>query len=136
MATRKTEANSREPAAFIAGLPDQRRREESIVIDTILREVTGEAPVMWGASIVGYGSFDYLTGSGKQDTWFRIGFSPRKQQMTLYVMPGFDDLGDELARLGPHTLGKSCLYLKRLDAVDHEALREVCAKSLTLLPEI
>jgi hypothetical protein len=136
MANRKTDATDADAAAFIEGIADARRQAESRIVDALLREVTGEAPAMWGATIVGYGSFDYLAGSGRKDTWFRIGFSPRKQQMTLYLMCGFDELAEELARLGPHSLGKSCLYLKRLDAVDLTVLREVCARSLTLLPEV
>jgi hypothetical protein len=136
MATRKTHAEAADPDAFIKGITDARRQEESRTIDALLRDVTGEPPVMWGASIVGYGTFDYLTGAGRKDTWFRIGFSPRKQQMTVYLMSGFDPLAEPLGRLGPHTLGKSCLYLKRVDAVDLDVLREVCATSLTLLPEL
>jgi hypothetical protein len=136
MATRKTNAEADDAGAFIEGLTDERRRDESRTIDALLREVTSEPPVMWGASIVGYGTFDYLTGAGRKDTWFRIGFSPRKQQQTLYLMSGFDELSDDLAQLGPHGLGKSCLYIKRLDAVDHDVLRRICTRSLALLPEL
>lgn len=133
MAEIKTQPKDSDVQAFIASIPDERRRQESVVVDALLREVTGNKPVMYGVNIVGYGTHHYLDAAGKEQTWFRVGFSPRKQQMTLYIISGFDHLADELAALGPHSIAKSCLYLKHFDAVDLAALRTLIAASLTLL---
>ena len=129
MAQNKTAPNDADPLAFIAGLEDPRRQAESRELLDLFRERTGEEPVMWGDSIVGFGSYNYEYSSGRTGTWMRVGFSPRKQQMTVYVMPGFERYDDLLAALGPHSVGKSCLYLKRLDAVDKEILGRLVTES-------
>jgi hypothetical protein len=129
MAENKTAPNDSDPLEFIAGLDDPRRRTESLELLELFRERTGEEPVMWGDSIIGFGSYDYRYASGRSGTWMRVGFSPRKQQMTVYVMPGFDRYEDLLIALGPHSTGKSCLYLKRLDGVDMGVLGELVAES-------
>ena len=128
----KTTATEVAVADFIAALPDPRRREEAAVIDAQHRRVTGCEPRMWGPSIVGYGSYRYKYDSGREGTMCRAGFSPRKAAMTIYLMGTY--AGDRkaeadalFARLGPHTTGKSCLYLKRLDAVDLDVLEELVA---------
>jgi hypothetical protein len=139
MAELKTKATEVGVADFIAGLPDERRREEARALDAIYRRVTGLEPTMWGPSIVGYGSYDYRYDSGRTGTMCRAGFSPRKAALTLYLV---DDHGarqadaDALfARLGPHSTGKSCLYLKRLDQVDGAALEGLIALSWELMNE-
>lgn len=129
MAETKTAPTDADPRAFIAGLEDERRKAESFELLELFAERTGEEPVMWGDSIVGFGSYDYRYASGRSGTWMRVGFSPRKQQMTVYVMPGFEQYDELLAALGPHSLGRSCLYLKRLDAIDKEALGRLVAES-------
>jgi hypothetical protein len=133
MAEIKTKPNDDNVQAFLDSIEDERRREESVVVEKLIREATKQKPVMYGANIVGFGTHTYLNGSGKQQEWFRVGFSPRKAQMTLYIVAGFDDLEDELAALGPHTTAKSCLYIKRLDAVDLKALRKLVVKANKLL---
>lgn len=133
MAEIKTKANDANVQAFLASIADDRRREESVIVERLIREVTKLQPVMYGANIVGFGTHTYLNGSGKQQEWFRVGFSPRKAQLTLYIVAGFDELADELVALGPHTIAKSCLYFKRLDAIDLTALRTLIAKADTLL---
>jgi hypothetical protein len=139
MAELKTKATEVGVADFIAGLPDERRREEARTLDAIYRRVTGLTPKMWGPSIVGYGSYDYRYDSGRTGTMCKAGFSPRKAALTLYLV---DDHGarqadaDALfARLGPHSTGKSCLYVRQLGKVDLDVLEELIALSWQLMNE-
>ncbi len=114
----KTVATKASVSAFINGLDSAERRRECRELARIMRRVTGHRPVMWGDSIVGYGRYRYRRANGKEFELCRTGFSPRKQALTLYIMPGYSDCSDMLQRLGPHRIGKSCLYLKRLSDVD------------------
>ena len=129
MAENKTAQNDTDPLDYIAGLDNPQRQEESRTLLEVFERRTGERPVMWGDSIIGFGSYDYQYQSGRSGSWIRVGFSPRKQQMTVYIMPGFDRYDELLEALGPHSVGKSCLYLKRLDAVDMEVLGDLVADS-------
>jgi hypothetical protein len=116
---------------FLARVPDQRRRADAERLCTILREVTGEPPVIWGPSIVGFGSYRYTYESGRTGDWPLAGFSPRKQQLVVYLVGGFEErYASVLARLGPHKAGKGCLYLKRLADVDENALRELIDRTV------
>jgi Domain of unknown function (DU1801) len=125
----KTKATEVSVADFIAAVPDQRRRDEAAVIDALHRKVTGLEPKLWGPSIIGYGSYNYKYDSGREGTMCRAGFSPRKAAMTLYLMGNYCDRqaeADELfARLGKHSTGKSCLYIKKLADVDLEVLQRL-----------
>jgi hypothetical protein len=118
---------------FIAGLPDERRREEARALDAIYRRVTGLAPKMWGPSIVGYGSYDYRYDSGRTGTMCKAGFSPRRAALTLYLTGSYGDRQGEadalFARLGKYSTGKACLYVKRLDQVDAGVLEQLVALS-------
>lgn len=129
MSENKTARNDADPLEFIARLDNPQRQEESRELLNLFKQRTGEEPVMWGDSIVGFGSYDYQYESGRSGSWMRVGFSPRKQQMTVYIMPGFDRYEELLESLGPHSVGKSCLYLRRLDAIDREVLGELVAAS-------
>lgn len=116
---------------FLAAVPDDRRRADAERLCALLREVTGEPPVMWGPSIVGFGSYRYTYGSGRTGDWPLVGFSPRKQQLVVYLVGGYEErYPSVLARLGPHKAGKGCLYLKRLDDVDESALRELIDRTV------
>lgn len=122
--TTMTEANVSE---FLAALPDPKRREEGELLDALHRRITGCEPKLWGPSIVGYGHYRYKYASGREGDWMRAGFSPRKAAATVYLMGTFT--GDRkvqaealFSRLGQHTLGKSCLYLKHLDKIDMAVL--------------
>jgi len=127
----KTTATDASVADFLATVPDPRRREEAMQVDAMHRRVTGCAPVMWGPSIVGYGSYRYRYDSGREGAMCRAGFSPRKAAMTIYLIADFAARRAEadalFARLGPHDLGKACLYIKRLSAVDMAALEGLVA---------
>ena len=129
----KTKATEVAVADFIAAVADARRREEAAVIDAMHRRVTGQAPKMWGPSIIGYGSYDYRYDSGHSGTMCRAGFSPRKAAMTLYLMGNYCNRQDEadalFARLGKYRAGKSCLYINKLADVDLEALEKIVALS-------
>jgi hypothetical protein len=124
--TKRTDASVDD---FLAGVEPEAKRADALDLLAMLTEVTGERPAMWGDSLVGFGSYDYRYASGRRGTWFRIGFSPRKRDTTVYLMDGVEHHADALARLGPHRLGTSCLYLPRLERVDLEVLREVLAAS-------
>ena len=130
MAELKTRPNDRSVEAFLASVPDERRRKDAQEILELMKEITGEEPRMWGPSIVGFGSYHYRYASGREGDWFRTGFSPRKQSLTLYLMSGFEGHDELLARLGGHRTGKGCLYLKRLEEVDRSVLAELIRKSL------
>jgi hypothetical protein len=135
----KTKATEVSVTGFIAAQPDERRREEAAVIDAIHRRVTGHQPKMWGPSIIGYGSYDYKYDSGREGTMARAGFSPRKAAMTVYLMGNYCDhqaRADALfAKLGKHTTGKSCLYIKKLADVDLAVLEELVALSWRIMNE-
>ena len=90
---------------------------------------------MWGPSIIGFGDYHYKYESGREGDSMRIGFSPRAQNISVYIMPGYQDFDDELSRLGKHKMGKSCLYIKRLSDVDEDVLREMLVKGLRLMEE-
>ncbi|TYB37659.1 DUF1801 domain-containing protein [Micromonospora sp. AP08] len=116
---------------FLAAVPDDRRRADAERLCALLREVTGEPPVMWGPSIVGFGAYRYTYASGRTGDWPLVGFSPRKQQLVVYLVGGYEErYPSVLARLGPHKTGKGCLYLKRLDDVDESALRELVDRTV------
>ncbi|RLP92056.1 DUF1801 domain-containing protein [Micromonospora sp. CV4] len=115
---------------FLAAVPDERRRADAGRLRAIMSEVTGEPAVLWGPSIVGFGSYHYTYDSGRTGDAPLVGFSPRKQHLVVYLLGGFEDrYAGILERLGPHRTGKGCLYLKRLDTVDESALRELIDRS-------
>ena len=111
---------------FIESIADPEQRADAAVICDLMQEVTGQPPVLWGRSIVGFGSTRY---SGTSD-WPLVGFSPRSRELTLYIMPGFTQYKGLLERLGKHKTGRACLYIKRLADVDLETLRELVAESV------
>ena len=125
MSEPKTQPTEASVEDFLAAAEPARRREEGRILCALMQEVTGEAPVMWGPSIVGFGRYTYVNTSKRPADWPRMGFSPRKAALTLYLAstPETEAL---LARLGPHTTSVACLYIKRLDQVDMGVLRALC----------
>ena len=130
MAELKTKPTEQSVEDFLEGIADPQQRADSQAIARLMREISGAAPRMWGPAIVGYGDRHYQYASGRSGDWFVIGFSPRKQNLTLYVYGHLEHYADLLARLGKHTTGKSCLYIKRLAAVDQDVLRELLVESM------
>ncbi len=126
----KTQRNKGDVEAFLNGVSDEGKREDSFAVLELMKKITGEVPAMWGDSIVGFGSYDYKYASGREASWFLTGFSPRKQSLTLYIMAGFDQYAALLERLGKFTTGKSCLYIKKLEDVDLEVLGELIQRSI------
>ena len=129
MSTPKTRPTDADVGAFLEAIPDQRRRDEARTVCRLMQEVTGEVPVLWGTGIVGFGRVRLRYASGRELDWPVTGFSPRKTATTVYLTDGFEERLDLLARLGPHSTGKSCLYLKRLSDIDLDVLKALVAKS-------
>jgi hypothetical protein len=129
MSSNKTKPTDASVEEFINSIEDERKRRDSTELLQLMKEVTEEDPVMWGSSIVGFGSYHYRYGSGREGSWFTVGFSPRKNALTVYVSPGLDEFREELEDLGKYRRGKGCLYIKRLGDVDLVRLRKIIAKS-------
>jgi hypothetical protein len=125
----KTTPTDADVDAFLDAIEDPQKREDSRALCRMMAEETGEPPKLWGTSIVGFGSYHYRYASGREGDWMALGFSPRKQNLTLYLMDGFSGYGELLERLGKHSTGKSCLYVKRLADVDEGVLREMVRRS-------
>ena len=127
----KTKKNNASVAAFLNSVADEEKRKDAKALDKIFREITKEKPKMWGTSIIGYGEYHYKSDRSTQEgDWMRTGFSPRKQALTLYIMPGysFPDQKALLTKLGSHKTGKSCLYIKRLSDVHLPTLKKIIKK--------
>ncbi|MBW7884804.1 MAG: DUF1801 domain-containing protein [Caldilineaceae bacterium] len=135
MAELKTQRNDQDVEAFLNALPDDQRRQDCFSVLEIMREVTGAEPKMWGDSIVGFGDYRYRYESGRQGEWFLTGFSPRKQNLTLYMMAGFDHYDELMGQLGKFKTGKSCLYIKKLRDINVPVLRELVKQSVAHMIE-
>jgi len=129
VADNKTTATDGDVGAFITTITDDQRRSDSRLLVELMREVTGQPPVLWGTSIIGFGARHYRYPSGREGDTTAVGFSPRKAQTVLYLTGDMELYADLLARLGQHTTGKGCLYLKRVDQADPQALRDIVDRS-------
>jgi Domain of unknown function (DU1801) len=125
MTAPKTVPTKESVQEFLASVADERRRGDAVQLCDLMAEATGAAPVMWGPSIVGFGTYRYKYASGREGEWLAVGFSPRKQALTVYLAEGLQAHGALLAKLGPHTTGKGCLYVKRLSDMDKATLRKL-----------
>lgn len=130
MAELKTKLNNASVDKFIKRIKDEQTRADCQQIAEIMRKAAKSEPKMWGTSIVGFGKYHYKYASGREGDWFITGFSPRKQSLTLYIMGGFDGQEELLKKLGKHTLGKGCLYIKKLEDVDRKVLKELVNSSV------
>ena len=130
MAEPKTKPTKQSVASFFKSLPDPQVRQDCVTITKLMEEATGSKPTMWGPAIVGFGSQHYKYASGREGDWPVIGFSPRKQNLTLYIMSGFDEQAELLQKLGKHTTAKSCLYIKRLSDIDLPTLKKLIRASV------
>jgi hypothetical protein len=125
--TKKTEASVDD---FLAGISPEKKRQDALAICELMKKVTKAKPKMWGTSIVGFGSYHYKYASGHEGEWPLVGFSPRKQNLTVYIVPGFANYDALLSKLGKHKTGKSCLYLNSLEDIHLPTLRELVQRSV------
>lgn len=136
MAELKTKQNNLSVAEFIKGVEDPVVRKNCEALKKLMSRLTGKRAKMWGTSIVGFGKYAYNYNSGHSGEFFVTGFSPRKQNLTIYIMPGFKKYDAQLKKIGKHKLGKSCLYVKNLDQVDMEALESMIRDSIKRMTEM
>ncbi|MCT4561909.1 MAG: DUF1801 domain-containing protein [Crocinitomicaceae bacterium] len=129
----KTIPNNRSVVDFINAVEHPKRKKDAFLLLEWMQELTGQEAVMWGDSIVGFGSYHYKYDSGREGDMPLVGFSPRKAKMVVYIMPGFARFNDLLEQLGPYKTGSSCLYMSTLDKVDHDILKELIKRSFTYM---
>ena len=127
MKTKPTGASAEE---FINTIPDETKRKDAFALVDLFRQVTGAEPKMWGESIIGFGDTHYRYESGREGDWFMTGFSPRKQNLTIYLTYGFEQNKDLMEQLGKHKIGKACLYINKLADVNLEILRQLVVRSV------
>ncbi len=142
MAELKTQPTEVSVDNFLANTCEPQRLIDCQKLVQIMTTMTNQAPQMWGSSIVGFGKYHYVYSSGKEADWLAVGFSPRKANITIYIMTGFGDYMDEsdetkelMSKLGKYKTGKSCLYVKRLEDIDLEVLKQLIRRSLEILKE-
>jgi hypothetical protein len=134
MSEPKTKPTVQNPKDFIKTVEPEEKRADSLVLLEMFHRVTGEKPVMWGSSIIGFGLYHYKSERSRQEgDWMLVGFSPRKQNLTLYIMAGNQDSSDLLNKLGNHTTSVGCLYIKRLSDVDQTILAKLIKKSFEFM---
>ena len=126
----KTKQTDADVHAFLDAVPNERRRQDGFAMLKLMEEVTGEEAKMWGPTIVGFGQYHYRYATGHEGDMALTGFSPRKQNLAIYITSGFDQFDDLLARLGKHKFGKSCLYVNKLADIDEAVLRELVRRSV------
>jgi hypothetical protein len=125
MADLKTKRNDASVDDFLNAIKDEQVRQDCRAIADIMRKATKAKPQMWGPSIVGFGSYHYKYASGREGDWMLVAFSPRKQNITLYIWPGFEGYDELMTRLGKHSCGKACIYIKRLSDVHLPTLKKL-----------
>jgi hypothetical protein len=132
MAALKTVVNDADVEGFLKGVEPPERREDGLTLLKMMQKATGEKPKMWGTSIVGFGTYHYKSERSRQEgDWMVVGFSPRKANLTLYSMQEAPDAEELLAKLGKHTLGGGCLYIKRLSDIDQAVLTKLVKSAYT-----
>ena len=129
MSENKTKPTNAGVVKFLNSATDDRKRSDSLAILELMKSITGIKPKMWGPTMVGFGSYHYKYDSGREGDYFIVGFSPRKQALTIYIMSGLSRYEKILSRLGKYKIGKSCLYIKKLEDVDTAVLTELIKES-------
>ncbi len=130
MSGNKTVATDADVTAFLHAVDHPTRRADALTLDALFRQITGWEPRLWGPSIVGYGQYHYRYDSGREGDFLATGFSPRKANLSIYIMPGYSDYADILSRLGKHKTGAACLYINKLADVDLDVLAELIRAGL------
>jgi Domain of unknown function (DU1801) len=129
----KTKETDASVSKFIDAVEDESKREDAYTVLKLMQKITKEDPKLWGTAIVGFGTYQYKYASGQQGDWPLVGFSPRKQNLTLYIMPGFDKYDDLMSKLGKYKTGKSCLYIKSLQNIDIKVLETLITLSVAYM---
>jgi hypothetical protein len=132
----KTQKNKASVQEFLDTIADERRKKDARAVSALMEEVTGDKPAMWGTSMVGFGSYHYKYDSGQEGDWPIVAFSPRKDSLTVYIMPGFAEYTELLEKLGKHKTGRSCLYIKSLDDVHLPTLKTLVRQSVKHMERI
>lgn len=132
MSEQKTKPTSESVTEFLGRL-DEDRRKDCMTVTKLMKSATGVKPKLWGSSIIGFGTYRYRYESGREGEWPVIGFSPRKNDLTLYIMPGFDRFPNLMSKLGKYKTGKSCLYIKKLADVDMDVLKDLIDESVSAM---
>lgn len=135
-AKNKTTQNEQSVDDFLASLKDSDQRKESLQLIKMLKEITGHPAKMWGNSIIGFDKYKYIYASGREGEHLKIGFSPRKGKLSIYLMTGAQNHKDDLDRMGPYKTGKSCLYIKSLEEIDVSVLEKVCRQSYARMKDV
>ena len=130
MAENKSQPNTVSVVDFLNDVQHPTRRADGLALDALFREITGFEPRMWGPTIVGYGRYHYVYDTGREGDYLATGFSPRKSNMSVYIMPGYTNFYPILSRLGKHKKGKSCLYINKLEDIDLDVLGELIKAGL------
>lgn len=136
MAELKTRPTTASVTSFIAAIEDREKRADTKKVCSMMRKATGKRARMWGSSIIGFGTYQYSNSAGKQFEWPITGVSPRKQALTVYIMPGFSRFQPLMKKLGKYTTGKSCLYIKRLSDVDEAVLQQLIDASVERMRQV
>lgn len=131
----KTKPNNRSVSAFINSVDDELKRKDCKDLLKMFKSITRKKPKLWGDSIIGFGSYHYKYPTGNEGDWFITGFSPRKQNFTIHIMNGFANYNDLLKKLGKHKIGKSCLYVKKLEYIDRDVLQQMIVNSFRYMTE-
>ena len=129
----KTKPTGESVKDFLNKIPDPERREDCFAVAKLMEEITGDKPKMWGPSIVGFGTYHYKYDSGREGDWMVTGFSPRKKDLTLYLIMGFEKHAELMKQLGKHSASKSCLYIKRLSDIHVPTLKKLIKASVKQL---
>lgn len=135
MPENKTKPTDASVSKFLASVDNDQKRLDTQSIVDMMHDVTGYPAKMWGSSIIGFGSYSYKYRSGHSGEWSVVGVSPRKRNITVYIMPGFSQMEDLLEKLGKHKTAKSCLYINKLSDVDPQVLREIIARSVDYMKD-
>lgn len=136
MAELKTKPTEQKVNDFIAAVEHEGKRSDANVLVKLMKEITKSEPQMWGASIIGFGSYHYKSASGREGDWFLTGCSPRKQSLSIYIMAGFDNYPELMSKLGKHKTGKGCLYVNKLEDIDLEVLKKLITASVAHLRKL
>lgn len=135
MSQNKTVATQNSVEAFINAVEDEQKKKDSFELLKMNEEIIGEPAVMWGSSLIGFGNYHYKYASGREGDFFISGFSPRKTALTIYIMSGFSRYDELMSKLGKFKIGKSCLYVKKLDDIDRTILKELIQESVKYMKE-